>query len=176
MSRIVKNATAVLFGLAALTIAAEKAAAYDPALNAKVVSFARSKLGQQVGDGQCWALADQALAAAGAHRPGRDGYAAYVFGQSYHPTPYWTYHGHRLPAYIAVQPGDVIQFEGVKFVYPNGSWYEFPHHTAIVLGRSGNKIEVIHQNVNGVMQVSTMTLDMAAKKQGTMTFFHPVPR
>lgn len=174
MLRIVKNTAAVLFGVVALTGTVEKAKAYDPALNAKVVAFAQAHLGQQVGDGQCWALADQALAAAGAHRPGQGGWGVYTFGESYRAWGY-IYWRHRVGwMTYRIKPGDVIQFEGVKFVYPDGSWNDFPHHTAIVLSVSGTKIGLIQQNSDGVMKVSTGTIDLAMKKSGTMTFFHPV--
>ncbi|HET9954420.1 MAG TPA: hypothetical protein VFQ61_07945 [Polyangiaceae bacterium] len=35
-------------------------------VNQKIQAFASSRVGQQVGDGECWTLAEQALAAAGA--------------------------------------------------------------------------------------------------------------
>jgi hypothetical protein len=172
-----KKMTAVLLGLAVLTASAHDAFAFDLKLNGKVVDAARSQIGQQVGDGQCWALADWALAQAGAHRPGRDGYGTYVFGEQ---AMVWTPSDQKNSSKLRyIHPGTLIQFEGVKFQYPNGTWYEFEHHTAIVLTnftQHSSKIEVLQQNVNGVKKVSTMTLDLLHMTKGTMTFYQPVTR
>jgi hypothetical protein len=51
-------------------------------LNAKVLQYAESKMGQKVERGECWDLANQALKFAGARQPGQGGYGSYVFGQS----------------------------------------------------------------------------------------------
>ena len=40
-----------------------------PELNQKVLNFAVEHIGQQVGNGECWALAAEALEAAGAEPP-----------------------------------------------------------------------------------------------------------
>ena len=40
-----------------------------PAVNEQVLKFAEASLGKQVGNGECWTLADQALASAKAKRP-----------------------------------------------------------------------------------------------------------
>ena len=42
-------------------------------LNKLVLDYAHGKLGQQVGNGECWTLAFEALKDAGAKRPGQDG-------------------------------------------------------------------------------------------------------
>jgi hypothetical protein len=134
-------------------------------LNQQVLAYANSQLGATVGDGQCWTLADQALAYAGAHRPGVDGYGVNVFGR-------------QIPV-NQVRPGDVIQFEGVRFDYPDGSWMEMPHHTAIVEAVQGSKIQVIQQNFGNTPQervVRTTWLDLSAKTRGTMTYFRPQPK
>src|SRR5260370_41903892 len=126
MLRVLTSAAAVLAGFAILSCNPAEAA---PALNQKVLQFARSQMGRQVGNGECWTLADQALRVAGAHRPGTAGYGSYVFGK-------------RISRQ-ALQPGDVIQFEGVTFTHtdPNGSWSSnsFPHHTAIVAAVRGSR-------------------------------------
>lgn len=129
-------------------------------LNTKVVEFARSRLGQQVGRGECWDLAYQALNAAGAKLPGTGGYG-------------WTQFGVAVPTAI---PGDIIQFEGVKFVYLNGSWNNMAHHTAIVERVNGAVIDLLHQNSNGVRSPTRGTIDLRAKTQGTLTIYRPQPR
>jgi hypothetical protein len=150
---------AVLAGLAA-------PAGAEETLNRKVVQFARARMGQQVGNGECWTLADQALRAAGAHRPGERGYATYVFG--------------RQISRPALQPGDIIQFEGVQFKHygPNGSWSSnaFPHHTAVVAAVRGTRITLLHQNVGGSRRVQTGVIDMNDFRRGTLRYFRPQQR
>ena len=72
----------------------------DGSLNDKVVEFARSKMGQQVGNGQCTALAAEALRHSGGSRRGaRKGV--------------W---GDELESLRDAKPGDILQFEDVVFV------------------------------------------------------------
>jgi hypothetical protein len=150
--------------LAAALAAAPAEAA--PALNQKVLQFARARMGKQVGNGECWTLAADALKAAGARRPGTGGVGVYVFGKQINRG--------------ALQPGDVIQFENVRFERrgPDGSrsWNEFAHHTALVAGVRGNRITLLHQNVNGNRTVQTGTIDMADFQSGTMRYYRPQPR
>ncbi len=158
--------TMKITALAVLATLAAGAAQAAPPLNLKVLQFARAQMGRQVGNGECWTLADQALDAAGAHRPGRNGYASYVFG--------------REIGLRALQPGDVIQFENVHFEHhsPNGSWYsnDFPHHTVIVARVQGQRITLLHQNINGDRRVQTGTIDLADRQGGSMRYFRPQPR
>src|SRR3954447_26612574 len=140
----------VLASVAALAIVLVAAPAdAAPVLNQKVLQFARARMGQQVGNGECWTLAADALKAAGARRPGTGGVGVYNFGKQI--------------SRKALQPGDIIQFENVRFEHrgPNGarSWNEFPHHTAVVASVRGNRIGLIQQNVNGNRTVQTGTLD-----------------
>jgi hypothetical protein len=163
MFRVLTSAAAVLAGFAVLSCNPAEAA---PALNQKVLKYARSQMGRQVGNGECWTLVDQALRAAGARRPGTANYATYVFGK-------------RISRQ-ALQPGDVIQFEGVTFKHTdrNGSWStnDYPHHTAIVAAVRGSRITLLNQNVNGNRTVQLSTINMADFQGGTMTYFRPQPR
>src|SRR5262249_39098476 len=61
----------------------------------RLVEFARSRMGQRVGDGQCSTLAREALRAAGAR--GRR----------------W---GEQLPSLKDARPGDILQFRDATFV------------------------------------------------------------
>jgi hypothetical protein len=163
MLRALTRAAAVLAGLAVLTCSPAEAA---PALSRKVLRYARSQMGRQVGNGECWTLADRALRFAGARRPGRGSYGSYVFGRRI---------GRR-----SLQPGDVIQFEGVTFKHtgPDGSWssMSFPHHTAIVAAVRGNRVTLLNQNVSGDRTVQTTTINMADFRGGRMAYFRPQPR
>jgi hypothetical protein len=152
--------------LVALTALARAPAEAVVSINQKVVQFARAHLGQQVGNGECWTLADRALQAAGAQRPGRSGYPTYVFGKQI--------------SLQALQPGDIIQFEGAYFKHhgPNGSWSsnEFPHHTAVVARVRGTRIALLHQNVGGKRTVQAGVIDLADFRRGTLRYFRPQPR
>ena len=150
----------------------------DPsALNTRVVEFARSKIGQKVGDGECSALAAEALRAAGAKvSRGSTGW------------------GEPLPSLKDARPGDILQFENAVFVHteftPEGALltvnFRFPHHTAIVTGvrkrRKGNLLTVLHQNagVDGGSDaerklVQQWVVNLAEQRKGTVKAYRPVP-
>lgn len=124
----------------------------------RVIAFARDRFGRQVGDGECWTLAERALESAGAqtstdiHGSELSRTVDYVWGDP-----------------IAVgeaRPGDIIQFlAGYSYrkdtVLADGStrWEEVPavrqHHTAIVDSiEGGRSILVLHQNWNRSRKVT----------------------
>jgi hypothetical protein len=131
-----------------------------PPVNAKVLKFVESRLGEQVADGDCWKLADHALAAAKAKRPGRNGYGPYVFGRP-------------LKSIHAALPGDVVQFVETEFVSAERGRYEMSRHTAVVAAVHGTKLEILHQNWNGRRRVSKLQLDFADLSTGQVTFYRP---
>jgi hypothetical protein len=117
-------------------------------LGEKVVAYARHRLGDVVGNGECFTLADRALQHAGAKRaedcmpPGAvTEEADYVWGEEV--------------LLDEVQPGDIIQTRDyvslVRIETPD-SWHEDEqqrgHHTAIVesVGDHGS-LTVLEQNV-----------------------------
>lgn len=143
----------------------------------KVVAFARSKLGQKVGDGECTALAAEALRHAGI-RPRR------FRGGSW---------GEEVAALRDVRPGDILQFEDAVFVrhlaLDNGgiltTTTTYPHHTAIVAAvrRRGPRpiLVILHQNVSapgeddaGRKVVRQDTLNFAEKRRGSIRAYRPV--
>jgi|ERR1043165_4592632 hypothetical protein len=149
----------IVVGVAAallLSGLAFSASATTLSLNAKVLQFAQSHIGQQVGKGECWDLANEALAVAGARQPGHGGYSTYTFG-----TPL---------ALSSIRPGDILQFENVNFKHtnPNGSWNSnsFPHHTAVVRSVSGGRVEILQQNVNGDRHVRMGTINLGDRQPG----------
>lgn len=138
-----------------------------PSLNELVRDYAVGKLGKQVGDGECWALAYEALNAVNAKRPGEDGLKGYEFGKAVELT--------------ALLPGDILQFENINFKHtePDGRWFSesFPHHTAIVASASGTKISYFEQNFNNVRTVRQATLDLKDRLPGgTLSAWRPLPR
>jgi hypothetical protein len=131
-------------------------------LNERVRMHAESLIGKQVGRGECWDLAKEALAFCKAKTPGEAGYGIYEFGKKV--------------ALKDVLPGDILQFENVVFK-GNGSTYNYPHHTAIVRGVNGKTIELLHQNVNNIRRVQTGTIDLNhLQPGGTLVAFRPQPR
>ena len=145
--------------------------AYDAALNAAVVAWARRQpAGTRHGNGQCWTLAESAVTQSGgvSSRPLTPGFGpgvAYVWGDTE------TNRGN-------FQPGDIIQFishtqsmttrivdhlsgpQGRTDVGPSISRI---HHTAIILRViiPGQLLEIMEQNLRrppifGVTQVPTL--------------------
>lgn len=120
-------------------------------MNQSVITWARGRLGQQVGRGECWDLADQALRQAGAHSSdSTQSDADYKWGADV-----------KLADVI---PGDVLQFRDYSITttttttttFPDGSsvveeevaTVGRPHHTALVDGNSGSGwITILEQNV-----------------------------
>src|SRR5262249_19147986 len=129
-------------------------------LRRAVLSYAQGKLGKQDGNGECWTLVDDALRSAGA---GTSGDGKYDFGNTV--------------SLSALQPGDLLQFEGVKFEHHNadGSWYSssYPHHSAIVESVQGRTITLLNQNVNGNRTVQRSIINLDDQKGGTITAFEP---
>jgi CHAP domain len=114
----------------------------------RIVSYPRSHMGEHVGDGQCFALADSALRGAGAKSAADFGTitatADYVWGTQV--------------SLADVRLGDVIQFRDYRFLKrvdnADGSFREDgggrPHHTAIVERIDGDgAITVLEQNFEG---------------------------
>jgi hypothetical protein len=147
-------------------------------LSEKVVEYARSRLGEQVGDGECTALAAAALRHAGARlRRGS-------------PTPW----GEEVDSLRDARPGDILQFENAVFVrhrvLENGgiltTTMTFDHHTAIIAGvrKRGPRpiLVILHQNVHTADSddvdgkvVQQATLNLAEKRSGSIRVFRPTP-
>ncbi len=120
-------------------------------INQKVIIWARSRLGQQVGIGECWDLANQALLSAGAASSATDGSDAdYVWGDEVDLEE--------------VIPGDILQFRdyvvtttttvSVTFADQSESedtteaTVERPHHTAVVDSTPGaGWLSILEQNM-----------------------------
>jgi hypothetical protein len=133
--------------------------------------FAAKNAGQQVGDGECYALADQALKAAGAK-------SADSYGKI---TPTADYVWGTTVAVGQARGGDVVQFKDyavtvtvvTKVVKADGSYTEQtrtetmsrPHHTAVVqqTGATGS-VSVYEQNVNGSRAVQTNHLPLVSRE------------
>lgn len=124
---------------------AAKAVVEVPALNVRIVAFARGQVGKKVGNGECTALAAEALRRAGGRRfmmqrTGGD----FIWGKP-------------VKSFGEALLGDVVQFRNAVFRgktrLPGGRvwtwWQEYPHHTAIVseVRDGGRLVTVLHQNI-----------------------------
>ncbi len=182
-------------GLAAVVLAGgagpaagQKQKAEVPPLNAKVLDFAKKKLGEQVGDGECSTLANDAVRSAG----GKDNTSYtdspapgdYVWGELVYGV---SARGGKLTAdpaatKKAVAPGDVVQFRDAKFSGPSpgGGTYTLSaeHHTAVVAAvtADGKTFQVLHQNWNGNKTVAEAVLATRDLKKGWIKVYRPQPR
>ena len=129
-------------------------------LNAKIVKFAEDHLGQQVGDGECWTLANEALIASGG-KPA-DGF---VLGRELEPDE-------------PPLPGDIMQFKSVVLQDGFSTIYlGEPDHTAIIEQVLGPQVYgVLEQNSGGRKTVAANRLDMTKMKSGTYKIFRPLPQ
>ena len=163
----------------------------DPSLGQKAEAYASSKSGQQVGDGECFALADRALRHARARSADDYGTilpdADYVWGA--------------LVNLADVRPGDVVQFRDYRYdrevetrnadgsIVTTTDFQERRHHTTIVERVDGNgAITVLEQNSPSHSQVvrrqlffsnSTRTggtRTTSITVQGTFWFYRPQSR
>lgn len=139
-------------------------------LGPKVLQFARERLGRRIGDGECFALADQALRHVRAKSAADFGPVTeegdYVWGTAI--------------SLSDVQPGDIVQFRDYEYVRreekDDGSWKERsesrPHHTAIVVSVDGNgMLTVIDQNApkGSVVRAIQLGFSDSTTRKGSTT-------
>ena len=151
-------------------------------INAKVLAFARSKMGEQVGDGKCAALVRSAYQETGAKpRLPKEPGESFAWGDP-------------VASVKEARPGDVVVFDKVSFrgrrriIADDGSprisitTQMFPQHVAIVaaVGPKGKTLMILHQNV-GQPDGSSETFVQEARlvmsemrKGGSMTIFRPI--
>jgi hypothetical protein len=125
-------------------------------LPAKILAYCKAQSGKQVGNGECWTLADEAFKACGMKRP--DGQMR-VWGRKLDLTK-------EKP-----QPGDIAEFRSAKF---SDGGMTGPEHTAIVvaLGKKGHVI-LAEQNWGGHKIVHERDMDPAGLQSGEMMFYRP---
>ncbi|MFN0129393.1 MAG: CHAP domain-containing protein [Verrucomicrobiales bacterium] len=133
--------------------AAKKRAAEIPV---KTVEFCKSKLDQQVGNGECWTLADEAFQACGLKRPGED-------------IRVW---GRQLNLKMEKpQPGDIVEYRSARF--RNGN-YTGPEHTSVVV-KAGRRstVTIAEQNWGGRKTVKEAELDLNGLVSGEIMIYRP---
>lgn len=127
-------------------------------LNENILTFALSHLGEQVGNGECWTLAAEALKAAGAEPP-----RGYKFGDPVNLNQ--------------IVPGDILQFTSAVFEEPGIiKYFGFPNHTAIVYKVEGSRIYVLHQHVGDSKTVMIGDVDLSTKTSGEVEAYRARPR
>jgi hypothetical protein len=129
-----------------------------PLLNQRILDFAIKHEGTEVGNGECWTFADEAMRSANTTHPD-----VYVWGRA-------------LGSKERVFPGDIIQFTSVH-LQMGTSWVDLgvPNHTAIVREvKSSGVYVILHQNAGTAGKVvSEMTINLNMKTAGEYVIYRP---
>lgn len=122
----------------------------------KLVAFCKSNLAKQVGNGECWTLADEAFKSCGLERPE---------GQS----RVW---GRLLDLKKEdIEAGDIVEFRSAKF--SNGT-HTGPNHTAVVVkGGRREKATIAQQNWGGNRTVGEAPFDAGTLTEGEVMVYRP---
>ena len=140
-------------------------------------------MGSQVGDGECWTLANNALKAVAAKCSSR-GQEPCMASQSF-------IHGYLMYSFVpsavrseaqgnvknaGVARGDVIQLYKAHFKYPGGEmWAGVPDHTAVITGvDSDGVLRVVEQNVGGKKRVQPGKYNLAQMVSGEVRIYRAV--
>ncbi len=124
---------------------------------AKILAYCKAQSGKQVGNGECWTLADECFKSCGLQRPKGQMRA-------------W---GRKIDfPKEQPQPGDIVEYRSASF--SNGS-RTGPEHTAIVIGRGKKKgvVMIAEQNWGGVKKVHECEMDPGALVSGEIMFYRP---
>lgn len=130
-----------------------------PEINRKVLDFALGQMGRQVGNGECWTLAAEALKVAGAQRPN-----GYVFGRL-------------LASSETALPGDIIQFTNCRFEERSAwrtRWIVAPHHTAIIFSVDQGQAVVVQQNADNIRRVQKTNMNLSSLVSGSYKIYRPL--
>jgi hypothetical protein len=109
----------------------------------KIAAFCTANMGKQVGNGECWTLADEAFKATGASRPAGE---SRVWGRLVDISE------------ESIEPGDVVEFRAAKI---SGYGTTGPEHTAVVVkgGRRG-QCTLAEQNWSNVKTVREVKVNL----------------
>lgn len=141
-------------------------------------------MGQQVGNGECWTLAHEALKAVAAQSQSR--------GQEPCMSSQGVVHGSVIFSFIPPKPceppggveaagvarGDIAQFLSAHFKAKNGmseSWAGSPDHTAVITSvERGGILRVVESNAGGVKTVRQGKYDFSELVAGEIRIFRAV--
>jgi len=138
-----------------------------PPVNRSILEYVNTVIGEQVGRGECWDLADEALKKAHAKFDRSSEKTLYIFGRRYSPSK------------EKILPGDIIQFYNVVVRYQKANMIiteNLTHHTAIVYAvNNDNEITLAHQNTNYTgKKVGLSKLNLEHVQKGKLYFYHPI--
>jgi hypothetical protein len=162
-------------------VTAKAGAASQSQTNARLLNFCRAYLGRKLGNGQCSELAVYGLPAARARLDFNNLWGSTVCQFSgVNGSPTVNIPGGKRGQKPDIRPGDLIQYEGVKFEkhWEGGySFKEYPHHTSVIehVSRDGLTLTVLEQNVGGTQYVLRTKLFMPELTAGTMRVTRPIP-
>ncbi|KAK9477702.1 hypothetical protein V1514DRAFT_333196 [Lipomyces japonicus] len=152
--------------------------AASSAFGENVAKFAEANYGRQVGDGECWSLANEALANAGALKS-----VGLIHGVSI-----WEVNSGRVirGQKNVLRRGDVLQFKSAKFREINLAGVAevktvgAPDHTSVIVAIEGVGAQelqiglvVLEQNVNHVRTVQQGRLDFQYLQEGSVIAYRP---
>lgn len=177
--RILAAAVIVVLSFAPAGSDDKKKKKAPPTLGDKVVEFCKEHKGEQVGDGECAALAIHALKEAGAHGRYEDdpNPGDYVWGKRV----FLLEAGSKPVGKLAdVKPGAVIQFRDARWVTRVGNrttTTSAPHHTAVVtaVNKDTGVLQFLHQNHGGKRFVQDGVLPLGDLRAGWVRVYEPVP-
>lgn len=157
-------------------LAVSELQAYHMQFGDRIASWAESKMGTQVGNGECWTLAQQAVAqgcSGQAQEPAGTNFGSLIASFSA------SSHGHPSVYKDEVRRGDVIQFYAVETQSQDGrqhASYGAPDHTAVVTQNTPGswKFQLVHQNIGGVKRVQTGTFDASEVVKGQVKIYRVV--
>jgi hypothetical protein len=143
-------------------------------VNQTIVAWITTRVGTQIGNGECWTMVETTLRESGARTSnsimGASGVTAtadYVWG---------------TPTTLAnLAPGDIIQMKNYRYSESDGAYQTRPHHSAIVEAVwADGVIDVFECNVNGSRRVQQNTLYFQSgdgiSVSGRWWFYRPIPR
>ncbi|KAJ8143879.1 hypothetical protein OY671_003012 [Metschnikowia pulcherrima] len=150
---------------------------YSDRFGKYVTSWCLRKEGQQVGSGECWDLAHEALAkGCGKH--------AFVSQYYHHGYPILELSGSSSGSSVSrgpedeIRPGDILQFKSATLRDSAKGLTQTvgnPDHTAIVYDKKGDILNVLEQNVQGKRVVMKGEYALKNMVGGSVTVCRPVP-
>lgn len=134
----------------------DRPAAAEVVSSHTLVQFCRSHRGKKVGDGECWALANEGFKATGRTRPGAD---LRVWGR---PVAYRR---------EAILPGDILECEKTSFA--DGSTVPTKHTAVVIQVYGGLRVRIAEQNSAGRYYVTERDLDLGTVRSGRIALYRP---
>jgi hypothetical protein len=121
-----------------------------------LVAFCKQNLGKQVGNGECWTLANEAFRSCGLARPGGD---SRVWGRLLDLKQ------------EKLAPGDIVEYRNAKF--SNGSSTGLAHTSVVVKGGRWGSATIAEQNWSGHKTVREAPFDSRSLIEGEVMVYRP---